>query len=104
MGEADGITAKSWLFEFEKNGIDFDGIVLIGNNLGEQSRPEFIPNVFVLIKIAKTLKKQKAEQHRNYAAQRFLSPKNILELRLKTKDSRLKSMRLMRETLGKKVN
>lgn len=103
MGEADGTTAKAWLYEFQKNGIDYDGIVLIGNNLGEQPRPEFIPNVFVLIRIAKTLKKQKLEQYRNYTTQHFLSPKEIAELRLKTKESRTKAMSLMRQTLNKKA-
>lgn len=55
MGFVDGDVANLWRYEFEKHGICFEEIVLIGNNLGELDRPEFIPNVFQLIGIVKKI-------------------------------------------------
>ena len=102
LGLCDGETANLWWFEFQKNKIDFNEFVLIGNNLGELSKPEFIPNVFELIALAKRLKKQTAEQCKRHTAQHFMSSSEIQDLREKTKKTRINSIELMRKNLNQR--
>lgn len=51
MGEFDQETAKLFQLELAKSGIGSKGIKFISNNLRNLERPEFIPNVFQLIKL-----------------------------------------------------
>ena len=74
MGKESGQTAILWRKEFQKESIGFDEMVIIGNNLGKLKSPEFIPNVFQLIDLAK---KEINDEHRINAQ---MYKKNIPQL------------------------
>ena len=85
-----------WRKEFQKNGIGFDEIVLIGNNLGELTNPAFIPNVFELIRIVKKIQndpeRKIAHERVTNAFLRMMNEQDTMTLRKKTKKLRNNSM------------
>ena len=100
----DGEVSNLWRFEFKRHGIGFDEIVLIGNNLGELNRPEFIPNVFQLIQIVKNIHKNKeakvAHDRVSNKMPEMLSKKETFDLRAKTKRARQNSFSAIKNILS----
>ena len=103
MGSVDGSVAKLWRHEFKKSGIEFDEIVLIGNNLGELDRPEFIPNVFQLIGIVRKIQEDQelkvSHERVPIGLPNLMSEKETMERREKTKVVRSESMSAMKSIL-----
>lgn len=104
MGDVDGHVAKLWRMEFEKHGIGYDETVLIGSNLGELDRPEFIPNVFQLIGIVKKIQDDPEYKIRHERVTNglplLMSEKEIQKLRVKTEKTRTSSIDKMNNILG----
>jgi len=103
LGEFDSTIAKLWRSEFQKAGIGYDEIVIIGNNLSSLKSPEFIPNVFQLIGIVKDMSNdlefKVAHERIPTGLPNLMSPEETKALQEETKAMRIEALKIIREML-----
>ncbi len=92
---------NAWRHELQKNGIGFNDLVFIGNNLGNLSNPVFIPNVFEVIKLVKSDRDRAVAHERKYRAlPKLMTPEEVKELRNKTQPIRESAIKKIQDMLN----
>lgn len=110
MGSDNSATSNLWRNEFRKKNIGYNEIVIIGNNLGNLRKPEFIPNVFQLIELVKDEKddphKTNAQMYKSIEQLKnddttyiIKTGQEISDLKESTKESAEKAIKSMKEGL-----